>query len=149
MAKGRGRKAKGHGKTVSDRPASEASTRKILYIFLGGFFGVFALVGGILGWVFFFAAPLGGPEMEAAVAFARTNPRVRGLVGERIELTKTRGGYVRRSVNAKVDARLTLRGNRGEAEIEVIGFRLGERPWEFTSLSILRDGGDEELLTGE
>ncbi len=112
-------------------------TRRFLIIFGAAFGSVFALVGGILGYVFFLKPEfLDCPGTVAALGRVREDERVVELLGAPFDRVKARGGVTDGAINSKVDVVLDLRGPRGEAELEVVGFQIAKGPWEFSTLTL-------------
>jgi hypothetical protein len=122
--------------------------QRFLLVFGLGFFSIFALVGGILGYVFFLKEDsLDSPGIDQALSRARGDERVVAWLGEPLQKVRARGGVESASVNAKVDVVLGLRGPRGEADLMAVGFRLGQGPWEYSALELRQGERRIDLLS--
>ncbi len=118
--------------------------KKPLFLVLGGVFGVFALVGGIIAYALSHST-LDGPQREAALAKLNGDSRaLERLGGPIIAGEGARGGIWAVGSRAKVDARFPVVGPRGAGMLDVVGYQV-EGLWEYAVFELEVNGQRLEL----
>lgn len=109
--------------------------KKLVTLVVGSFFGVFALVVGLLVYAFTHAT-LEGPGVEAAVIRLNADPRATAALGSPIvALEGARGGTWTSGAHHKLDARLPVSGPKGTGVLDAVGFSV-DGAWEYAVLEL-------------
>lgn len=117
------------------------STRTFLIVFAAGFGSIFLLVGGVLLWAFREEGLVSSPGIDLAVAMVRGDPRVVQALGPSFEVEQVRGGVGTMGEHASVEVEARLSGPDGQADLTIVGFRIGQTPWVYPKLE-LRTGAE-------
>jgi len=114
--------------------------KKLLFLVLGSFAGVFPLVACALSH-----STLDGPQREAALAKLNGDSRALEALGGPITASEgARGSTWSVGSRAKVDARFPVVGPRGAGTLDVVGYQV-EGLWEYAVFDLEVNGQHLEL----